>query len=94
MHILKYKKKQRKIKLISVYAIISGMKAKCLIKKGKYGEGMNEKINEGYSMDECSPRTKAFKSQKNHELLAAQPHYKPRKSFGFNYVCSLLYDRR
>jgi len=27
-----------------VYAIISGMKAKCLRKKGKSGEGMNEKM--------------------------------------------------
>ena len=42
-------------KLISVYAIISGMKAKCL-RKGQVW-GRNEWKSEGYSMDECSPRT-------------------------------------
>ena len=34
------------------------MKAKCL-NKGRVWLGMNEK-GEGLSMDECSPRTKAF----------------------------------
>ena len=41
-----------------MYAINLGIKAKCVRKRASMGKEKNE----GYSMDECSPRTYAFES--------------------------------